>query len=96
MNQELTQKQYEVNEQRERHHAGNEQFRIALTNLVTLASHPVELFDRSKTDEKRELTGYLCSNMELEGSKLRYTLRKPFDLFADLANHEILAPGPNK
>ena len=43
----------------------------------------VVIFARSTNDEKRQLLGYLFSNLELEGSKLVYALQKPFNLFAD-------------
>ena len=80
----LIQRRHEINEQLERHHAGDEQFRIAVTTLVTLASKAAEIFDRSTIDEKRQLMGYLFSNLKLEGSKLRYALKTPFNLFVDL------------
>lgn len=88
----LSNRQVEINEQLERHHSGNEQFKIALSSLISLASNIVELFDRSNTDEKRQLIGYMFSNLELEDSKLRYTLRKPFNLFADLASYKEWLP----
>ncbi len=91
----LLNRRVEINEQLERHHTGNEQFKIALSSLLGLTSNIAELFDRSKTDEKRQLIGYMFSNLELEGSKLRYTLRKPFDLFADLAVCKEWLPGPD-
>ena len=32
------------------------------------------------------MLGYVFSNLELEGQKLRFSLRTPFHLFADLAS----------
>ncbi len=80
----LIERRHEINQSLERHHAGDEQFRIAVTTLVTLASKAGELFDRSTTDEKRQLIGYVFSNLELDGEKLRYSLKKPFNVFVDL------------
>lgn len=37
----------EIQEALENHHSGDEQFRIAVTTLVTRASKATELFDRS-------------------------------------------------
>lgn len=88
----LIQRRQEVHELLERHHAGDEQFRIAVTTLVTLASKAAELFDRSQTDEKRQLIGYMFSNLKLEGGKLRYALKKPFNLFVDLASYKEWLP----
>ncbi len=94
----LIQRRHEINELLERHHAGDEQFRIAVTTLVTLASKAAEIFDRSTTDEKRQLMGYLFSNLELEGSKLRYTLKTPFNLFIDFDGCKkwLLRPDSNQ
>ncbi|MDH5723806.1 MAG: hypothetical protein OEY94_10870 [Alphaproteobacteria bacterium] len=54
--------------------------------MVTLASQAADLFDRSTTEEKRKLIGYVFANLELEGQKLRFSLKKPFDLFVDLTS----------
>ena len=87
-NAQLVNRRVEVNEQLERHYAGNEQFKTALSGLIALASKALDLFDRSNTDEKRQLIGYMFSNLELEGSKLRYRLRKPFDVFVEMASSQ--------
>lgn len=84
----LVQRRYEINELLERHHSGNEQFKMAVSILVTLASKAAELFDRSQTDEKRQLMGYVFSNLELEGEKLRYTLNTPFNYLQDLGDYK--------
>ena len=91
----LIQRRHEINESLERHHTGDEQFRIAVTTLITLAAKAAEIFDRSTTDEKRQLMGYLFSNLELEGQKLRYTLNIPFNLFVDLKDCKEWLPGPD-
>lgn len=84
----LIQRRHEINEMKERHHAGDEQFRIAVTTLVSLASKAAEIFDRSTTEEKRQLIGYVFSNLELKGSTLCYSLKKPFDLFVNLDTYQ--------
>lgn len=86
--QDMTQRQFEINRELEGHHEGNDQFKIALSMLVTLASRAWEIFQSSTIDEKRQLMGYVFSNLELEGSTLRYTLRKPFDLFVNLTPNQ--------
>jgi len=88
----LINRQQEINQQLEQHHKGNEQFKIALSSLISLASHAYDIFASSTNDEKRQLLGYVFSNLELEGSKLVYTLRTPFHLFADLASCQKWLP----
>lgn len=84
----LIKRRQEIQEALENHHAGDEQFRIAVTTLVTLASKAAELFDRSQTDEKRQLIGYLFANLQMEGGKVRYSLKKPFNLLQDLGDYK--------
>lgn len=88
----LINRQQEINQLLEQHHKGNEQFKIALSSLVSLASHAYDIFASSTIDEKRQLLGYVFSNLELEGSKLVYTLQKPFNLFADLGTCQEWRP----
>ncbi len=79
----------------ERHHSGDEQFRIAVSTMILLASKAAEIFDRSETEEKRQLIGYVFSNLELKGSTLSYSLKKPFNLLVDLASCKEWLPGPD-
>jgi site-specific DNA recombinase len=90
--QDMTQRQYEINRELESHHEGNDQFKIALSMLVTLASKSWDIFKSSTIDEKRQLIGYVFSNLEMEGANLRYTLKTPFNLFVDLADHQNWRP----
>ena len=91
----LIQRRQEIHEMLERHDAGDEQFRIAVTTLVTLASKASEIFDRSTTEEKRQLMGYVFSNLQMEGGKLRYSLKKPFDLLVNLGGYQEWLLGPD-
>ncbi len=88
----LMQRRQEVNDLLERHHSGDDQFKIAVSTLVTLASKAYEIFERSTVDEKRQLMGYVFSNLELEGSKVRFSLKKPFDMFVDLGSYKEWLP----
>jgi site-specific DNA recombinase len=53
--------------------------------LVYLAARAADLFDCSTKDEKRQLIGFLFSNLSLKGTTLCYSLKKPFDLMTGLA-----------
>lgn len=88
----LINRQQEINLLLEQHHKGNEQFKIALISLIALASHAYDIFASSTIDEKRQMLGYVFSNLELEGGKLRFSLRTPFHLFADLASCQEWLP----
>lgn len=88
----LVGRQQEINLLLEQHHKGNEQFKIALSSLISLASHAYDIFASSSIDEKRTLLGYVFSNLELEGEKLQFSLRTPFNLFADLTSCQDWLP----
>ena len=91
----LVNRQHEVGTLLEQHHSGDEQFKIALTNLVSLASKAYDIFERSTNEEKRQLMGYVFSNLGLEGAKLRFSLKPPFNLFTDLTTYQEWLPGPD-
>ena len=88
----LIQRRQEIQETLERHHSGDEQFRVALSTMVLLASKAADIFDCSKIEEKRQLIGYVFSNLELKGSTLCYSLKKPFNLLVDLASSKEWLP----
>ncbi len=94
-NNQLLQRRKEIGELLERHNEGDEKFRIAVSTLLMLASKAAEIFDRSTTEEKRQLIGYVFSNLELEGGKLRYALKTPFNHFVDLGDYKEWLPGPD-
>jgi hypothetical protein len=52
-----------------------------------VASRAADLFERSKTEQKRELIAFVFSNLRLRGKKLEFSLRSPFDLMANRADH---------
>jgi hypothetical protein len=58
-----------------------------LETLISVASRAAELFERSKTDQKRELLAFVFSNPGLRGKKLEFSLRSPFDLMVNRADH---------
>jgi hypothetical protein len=78
--------QQEINQLLEQHYKGNKKLKISLSSLITVASRAYDPFKSSTTNEKRDLLGYTFSNLESEGRKLRFCLRKHFNLFGDLAN----------
>jgi hypothetical protein len=67
----------------EQHQQGNSDFRTTLETLISLASRAVELFESSKTEQKRQLISLVFSNLRLKGKKLDFSLRSPFDLMVN-------------
>jgi len=67
-------------------------FKDAMCDILTLVSKSYDLFESSKTDQRRQLLGFVFGNLKLEGVTLRYTLRKPFEVFSDLPNNPEWRP----
>jgi hypothetical protein len=84
---ELKERQTEITLRIEQHHNGEGDYRATLETLISVASRAAELFDHSKTEQKRELLAFAFSNLRLRGKKLEFSLRSPFDLMVNRADH---------
>lgn len=70
------------------HSRAHKEFAIALSNLLDIASRANELFEISKPEQKRQLVNFIFSNLKLEGKKLVFNLKMPFDQMALLSKSE--------
>ncbi len=86
--QEITSRRDDINQQLAASDTGDAEVKMAISFIVSLVAKTTRLFESSKMEEKRKLLGLVFSNLQLEGSTLRYTLRKPFDLFAGTLNRQ--------
>ena len=71
----------------EQHQEGEGDYRTTLESLISVASRAADIFERSKTEQKRELIAFVFSNLRLTGKKLEYSLHSPFDLMVNRADH---------
>jgi hypothetical protein len=83
----LKERQSEIALRIEHHQKGEGDFRTTLEGLISLASRAAELFERSKTDQKRQLIAFVFSNLQLRGKKLEFSLRSPFDMMVNRHDH---------
>ena len=67
------------------HEQADNNFKECLITAFYLASKSYDLFICSKNCEKREIINFVFSNIQLEGQKLGYSLRKPFDMMVNLS-----------
>ena len=84
---ELKERQTEIAARIEQHQQGDGDYRTTLESLISLASRAAELFERSKTEQKRQLVAFVFSNLQLRGKKLEYSMRSPFDLMVNRRDH---------
>ena len=84
---ELKERQAEIATRIEQHQEGEGSFRTTLEALISVASRAAEIFERSTTDEKRQLIAFVFSNPRMSGKKLEFSLRSPFGLMVDRADY---------
>jgi site-specific DNA recombinase len=78
---ELIEKRQEIVKTIEHHNEADNDVANTLIRLIELASRAGETFRGSNFEEKRKLINLVFWNLELNGCKLVYTLRSPFDTF---------------
>ena len=83
----LKERQAEIEVRVAQHRDGEATFRTTLESLISLASRAAEIFERSKTEQKRQLLAFVFSNLTLRGKKLEYLMRSPFDLMVGRADY---------
>lgn len=83
----LRERQSQINAESKIHNDADEKFAITLTSLVSLASKAYEIFDSSKIEEKRQLIAFMFSNLRMNGGKLLFDLKQPFNLMVNLQGH---------
>lgn len=71
----------------EQHQKGEGEFRTTLESLISVASRAAEIFERSKTEQKRQLIAFVFSNLKLRDRKLEFSLRPPFDLMVNRSDY---------
>ena len=78
--------------QKEDHTNADKEYYITASTVLDLAKRTVEIFERSEVDERRQFLNYLLQNCTLNGKKLDFALRNPFNLIAKYSNHPLKYP----
>jgi len=76
---EYKEKQEEINEEIERYTQADEKFYLTANTVLKLAQKALEIFESSEISEKRQLLNFLLQNLKLQGKKLLFELKTPFD-----------------
>ena len=76
---EWKEKQYDINLRLEDHTRADESYHVTAGTVLNLAKRALEIFESSEVLEKRTLLNYLLQNSQVNGKKLEFTLRSPFD-----------------
>lgn len=83
----ISERQKKIQQELADHSDGDKAFAIGATYILELCSRAVELFDAESTslEQKRFLIDFVLSNMALDGKKLVFTLKEPFDVIAEFS-----------
>lgn len=81
----------EILEQQNEVSSEKSKFLKKMSDFFELSKNLEKLYELANMDEKRELLEILTSNLEVEGSKLVFTIQSPF---SHLVNRDILMSGP--
>jgi site-specific DNA recombinase len=89
---ELRERQRQINAELKILNDSDEKFGITLTSLISMASKAYEIFESSKINEKRQLIAFMFSNLRMNGTKLVFDLKQPFNLMVNLNSYPEWLP----
>ena len=76
---EYKEKQAEIREEMGRYDQADEKFYLTANMVLNLAQKAEQIFESSEVREKRQLLNFLLQNIKLQGKKLLFELKTPFD-----------------
>ena len=85
----LVEEKYDIESKIAKHNDADEDFAITIEYILDIASRTYELFKSSGIDKKRRILNLVFPNFFLNGSKLEYTIRSPFNMLVNRATHPI-------
>jgi len=76
---EYKEKQTELETKMRQYTDTDEKFYLTANMTLNLAKRALEIFESSEITEKRQLLNFLLQNCRLDGKKLLFELKTPFD-----------------
>ncbi|OHB17728.1 MAG: hypothetical protein A2749_01670 [Parcubacteria group bacterium RIFCSPHIGHO2_01_FULL_45_26] len=74
------------------HRKADYDYQTTVATVLSVARRVKQIFQSSEPHEKRAFLNYLLQNPTVNGKKLAFAMRSPFNLVLELANRPILAP----
>lgn len=87
--QEYKNRQREITKEMEAHVDADETCLLTIKTVIDLARRAKEIYLSSNLDEKRELLNLVFSNLKLREKRLLVTLREPFSILMQAAQHPM-------
>lgn len=94
-NRRYRQQQDKYRDKMQRLQRADEQYYLTSTYILKLAKNADKLFAVANPEEKRQLINLVCQNLKIQGKKLLFELKTPFDTIAECSNRSIWLPGPD-
>lgn len=79
--------QEDLLQQYKEHSTGDKNFYITASKILDLSQRAWELFQNSEPQEKTQLVGFLLQNLTLQGRKLLFEVKTPFDSIVEYAQN---------
>ena len=70
----------------QKHHKADQNFYSTILSVVELSKRAFEIYQSSKTEEKRALANYVFSNFILDDENIVYELREPFNILVKISD----------
>lgn len=86
---EYKEKQYEIGIRLEEYTQADKSYHITASTVFNMAKRALDVFESSEVLEKRQFLNYLLQNPKVDGKKLVFDLRSPFNHIASLASQPI-------
>ena len=83
---EYKEKQSELNEEMQRYTDADKNYYITANTVLNLAKKTYEIFQISEVEEKRQLLNFLLQNLHLNGERLMFKMKTPFDTVLRVSN----------
>ena len=90
---EYKEKQAEIESQLAQYTKVDESFYLNVGMLLTLVKRAVTVFDGSEPNTKRQILNFLLQNCKLDGKKLSFELKTPFDRVFQATTSDAKLPG---
>lgn len=91
--QEMKDKQYRLGLELDEHTKADHEYHIHVATVLHLAQKTKEIFKSSEVHEKRAILNFLLQNPKVEGKKLNYSLKIPFNSILELAENPTCTNG---
>ena len=90
--QEFKNRQHDINLQIQNHTGADENYYVTVSAVLNLAKNALSLFESSDAFQKRAILNLILQNSTVNGKKVTFTMRSPFNTILQLTNQPMGLP----